>query len=109
MIVILSPLAPVPATSMSIVISASSAREASLITGGVAAVVLVFSDASIVIFVLSIVVPLSLISTVGSPEEEAVLNEALTAVTVIACGILNVTFAVPVVMSVVSSLAAITY
>jgi len=50
------------------VISASSASAESEITGGVAAVVLVFSEASIVIFVERIVVPFSLISNVGLPD-----------------------------------------
>ena len=102
------PFAPVPATPIPIVISASSANVASLITGGVAAVKLVFSPTSIVMSVERIETPLSLISIVGVPELDVVFMDALTSVTRIACGILNVTFAAPVVRSVVSSLAAIT-
>jgi hypothetical protein len=48
----------------------------------VVAVVEVFSVASIVIFVLSIVVPFSFISNVGNQELLAVDNEALTSVIV---------------------------
>jgi len=53
-----------PIWSMSMVISESSAKDAPLITGGVEAVVLVFSPTSILIFVLKIVVPELLISTI---------------------------------------------
>jgi hypothetical protein len=63
------------------VISASSARLASLITGGVAAVSEVFSEASIVILVESIDVHVSFISTVTNVAHVAtVVNEALTSV-----------------------------
>src|SRR4051794_10653671 len=92
---------------MSMVISASSASAVSEMTAGVAAVVEVSSLASIVSFVERIVVPDSLMSTVGIPEDEAVVSEARTAVTVIAHGIRNVTLAVPVVIAVVSSETAI--
>jgi len=88
---------------MSIVISASSASAPSLITGAVAAVVLVFSVASIVIFVDNIEVPHSFMSNVKTLQVGAVVTLALTSVTVNAYGILNVFFAVPVVNAVVSS------
>ena len=93
---------------MSIPIIASSAKLESEITGAVAAVTLVVSEASIVIFVESIVVPASLMSTVNVLPTGAVLTEALTEVNVNAYGILNLTLLVPVVNAVVSSEAAIT-
>ena len=97
-------VAPPEIASISIVISASSANAESLITAGVAAVVEVFSVASIVNKVDKIEVPPSLISIVVVPDVvPAVVNDALTSVTVIAKGILNVNFAVPVVKVVVSS------
>ena len=93
---------------MSIVISASSAKIPSLITGEAAAVVDVFSVLSIVNLVLKTLEPLSLISTVNIlPLVCAVLKLALTDVNVIAYGILNVILAVPAVNAVVSSLQAI--
>ena len=100
---------PLPIWSMSIVISASSARAVSLITGGVAAVVLVFSVLSIVSFVLSMLVPASLISTVKIlPDACAVVSDARTAVSVTALGILNVILLLPAVNAVLSSEAATT-
>lgn len=79
-----APVAPVPAVSMSMVISASSAKAESEMTAGVAAVVLVFSEASQVSLVLKIVVPASLMSTVGKPELLTVVRLSRTAVTVMA-------------------------
>jgi hypothetical protein len=70
---------------MSTVISASSATADVEITGAVAAVSLVFSDASIVILVPSAVVPLILMSMVEA-ELPAVSSEARTSVRVNACG-----------------------
>lgn len=97
-----------PIASISIDISASLASALSDITAGVAAVVLVVSLASIVSFVLSMVVPPSFMSTVNKvPPVAAVVNEALTASTVYAYGILKTTFS-PVVKSLVSSEHAIT-
>src|SRR3546814_11471556 len=78
--VTLAPAAPVPALSTSMVISASSARLASLMTTAVAAVALVFSPGSMVSFVERIGVPLSLLSQVGAPELEAVVSDAAKAV-----------------------------
>jgi hypothetical protein len=70
----------------------------------VAAVVEVFSFASMLnLFAPRMDVPPSLMSKVGLPDVEAVDRLARTAVTVIAKGIRNVTFAVPVVRAVVSS------
>jgi hypothetical protein len=81
-----------------------SASAVSLITAGVAAVVLVVSVLSIVSLVERIVLPDSLMSTVKiEPLACAVVRLARTAVSVMACGIRNVTFAVPVVSAVVSS------
>ncbi len=104
-IVTFNPFAvPSPTWSMSTVISASLAKLESEMTAGVAAVAVVFSVLSIVNLVEMIVVPASLISTVKMlPLACAVERLALTAVTVIACGMRNVTFAVPVVSAVVSS------
>src|SRR5262245_16091581 len=107
----LAPLAPVPAVSISADISALAARDESEITAAVAAVELLLSLASMVIVVERIealaVAPSasgsSFISKAGRPDVEAVLSEALTAVTVKAYGICQVTFAVPVVIAVVSS------
>jgi hypothetical protein len=93
---------------MSIVISASSARVLSVIPAGVAAVVLVFSEASIDnLLVVIIVLPPSLISTMIVLPTGAVPTLARTAVSVIAWGIRKVAFAVPVVRAVVSSEHAI--
>jgi hypothetical protein len=92
---------------MSIPIIASSAKLESLITGAVAAVVEVVSEASIVIFVESIVEPDSLMSTVKTEPVGAVLTEARTAVKVNAYGIRILTLFVPVVKLLVSSEAAI--
>ena len=72
-------------------------------TAAAAAVVLVNSEASMVSLVEKIVVPDSLMFTVGMPEEEAVVSDARTPVRVIAKGIRIVSLAVPVVMAVVSS------
>jgi hypothetical protein len=77
-------------------------------TGAVAAVVLVSSLASIVILVDRIDTHHSLMSKVGSHEDETVVKLALTAVITKAYGNLKVTFAVPVVIAVVSSEHAIT-
>lgn len=89
---------------MSTVIEASSAKLESLITGGVAAVVDVSSVLSMVNLVDRMDEPPSFISTVKvEPEDWAVESDARTSVTVIARGILNVIFAVPVVSAVVSS------
>ena len=103
MIQTFAPVAPVPAVSMSRVISASSASAESEMTAAVAAVVDVFSLASQVSFVLRIVVPVSLMSTVGVPLLLTVVRLRRTAVTVMAHGIRKVTLAVPVVSAVVSS------
>ena len=65
----------------------SSASVESEITGGVAAVVDVFSDASIVISVERIELPASSISNVKVAPVGAVLQKALTSVTVNANGI----------------------
>ena len=107
----LSPVSSAPpvTASISMVISASSAKAESDITGGVAADSEVFSPWSIVSLVERIDVPDSLMSTVVVPDvEPAPVSDALTSVTVKANGILNVTFAVPVVKAVVSSDAAMT-
>jgi hypothetical protein len=88
---------------MSIVISASSAKAESEITAAVAAVVEVFSEASMLSFVDRTEVPASLMSTITVDPVGAVVTLALTAVNVIAKGILNVTTPVPVAKSVVSS------
>jgi hypothetical protein len=63
----------------------------------------VFSSWSMLIFVERIEVPLRLMSTTGAPEDEAVPSEARTRDTSIANGIRKVSFAVPVVIAVVSS------
>ena len=68
--------------SISKVISASSVKLESLITGAVAAVVLVFSVASIVILVDKIDTQPSLISNVATLQVGAVVTDALTSVTV---------------------------
>jgi hypothetical protein len=96
-----------PTWSKSMVISASSASVESLITAALAAVVLVFSEASIDNFVLSIVDPPSLMSMMIVEPVGAVVTDARTAVTVTAQGMRNVALAVPVVIAVVSSEAAI--
>jgi hypothetical protein len=88
---------------MSIVISASSAKALSEITAAVAAVVLVFSEASMLNLVDRTEVPASLMSTITVDPVGAVVTLALTAVNVIANGIRNVTTPVPVARSVVSS------
>jgi hypothetical protein len=88
------------------VISASSARAESVIVAADAAVVEVFSFASMLSFVPRIEEPPSFMSKVGVPDVDAVDRDARTAVTVIAKGIRNVTLAVPVVIAVVSSLTA---
>jgi hypothetical protein len=88
---------------MSIVISASSAKALSEITAAVAAVVLVFSEASMLNLVDRTEAPASLMSTITVDPVGAVVTDALTAVNVIANGILNVTTPVPVARSVVSS------
>ena len=76
-------VAPVLGASTSIVITAPSANDESEITAGVAALVEVFSVASIVILVESIVVPPSLISTVNPASVVgAVVKVALTSVNV---------------------------
>ena len=67
---------------MSIPIIESSAKAVSLITGGVAAVVLVVSETSIDNFVDKIVDPPSLISTIKVAPVGATLTEHLTAVKV---------------------------
>ena len=72
-------------------------------TAAVAAVVLVFSLASMLSLVLKIDVPFSLISTIRVDPVGAVFTEALTCVIVIAYGILNVAFAAPDVSAVDSS------
>ncbi len=64
---------------------------------------LVFSVASIVIFVVKIVAPFFFTLTVGSPEVEAVVKVALISVKVNARGARPVAFAVPTVNAVVSS------
>src|SRR5688572_609380 len=76
----LSPAAvPSPTWSMSIVISALAAMDASLMTAAVAAVTDVFSVLSIVSFVDRIVVPASLMSTVKiEPDACAVVRLART-------------------------------
>ena len=76
-----APAIVLPMVSISIVISASSARVASLITAAVAAVVLVFSVASMVSFVDSIVTPHSFISKVNTLHVGAVVTLARTSVT----------------------------
>ncbi|MCY1449314.1 hypothetical protein D9M71_660440 [compost metagenome] len=74
---------PSPTWSMSIVISASSAREESEITAASAAVVLVFSVLSMVSLVLRMDDPLSLMSMVNMfPLVWATVRDALTAVSV---------------------------
>jgi hypothetical protein len=60
------PAIVLPTWSMSMVISASSAKAESEMTAGTAAVVEVFSEASILSLVLSRLVPASLISTISS-------------------------------------------
>ena len=76
MMITLSPLVPVPATSMSKVISALAAMLLSEMTAGVAAVELFFSLASMDSLVLKTVVPPSLMSTVGRPDELTVFTHA---------------------------------
>jgi hypothetical protein len=78
-IVTFNPLAPVPATSISNVISASSDTLVGLLVSvaAVAAVVDVSSSASMVNKLVKILEPATFISTVGSPEVDAVLSEAL--------------------------------
>src|SRR6266404_2898940 len=89
------------------VISASSARDVSESTDGVAAVVVVFSVLSMVGLVLKMVTPDSFTLIVKIlPLVCATVSEARTDVRVNAYGIRNVTFAVPVVKAVLSSLAA---
>ena len=61
------------------VISASLAKAESEMTAGTAAVVEVFSDASMLSLVLSMVEPASLMSTSIVASVGAVLTEALTA------------------------------
>jgi len=92
---------------MSKVISASSAIAESEITAAVAAVTDVFSDASIVNLVERMELPPSLISTVGIPDDEAVLREARTPTSVNGHGARQVTLAVPDVIVVISSDKAI--
>ena len=94
----------VPTVSMSIVISASSAKDVSERTEAVAAVVVVFSELSKVGFVEKIVEPPSLtLMVMRLPADCATVSDALTEDSVIALGIRKVTFAVPVVIFVVSS------
>ena len=83
--------------------STSSPISLSLITAGVAAVSLVFSFASIVNFVLSIVVPLSLMSNVGIPADETTRTEALTSSIFNANGVLKYPLLVPTVRAVIRS------
>src|SRR3546814_18331275 len=85
------------------VISASSPRLASLITAGVAAVVLVFSPWSIVSFVERIVDLASLMSTVTAPELEAVVNLARTAGRATAYGRRKPNFPYPTINSILST------
>src|SRR5580765_4039104 len=89
--------------SISNSISSSSANELTEITGGVAAVSLVVSLTSIVNFVDSTVVPFLLTSTVGKPDELAVLRLDLTFVSVQAQGTRHFALSVPAVIAVVSS------
>jgi hypothetical protein len=95
---------------MSKVISASSEMLVGLVARvvAVAAVVLVFSFASILsLFAPRILVPLTLISTVGKPLVDAVFTDALgMLVIVMPNGARIVTLDVPVVMAVDSSLRA---
>jgi len=72
-----NPFASVPAVSISIVISSSSANVVVDNTAGVAAVTLVFSLASMVNVVLKILVPFLLISIAGLPDVLAVASDAL--------------------------------
>ena len=88
---------------MSTVNSESSAMDESEMTAAVAAVVEVFSEASMESLVERPVEPPSLMSTMSVLPVGAVLTEARTAVSVKAYGARKVTLAVPVVRSVVSS------
>ena len=78
------------------------------ITDAVTAVFDVFSLESIDSLVDKIEVPALLISTITSDPDDAVVNDDLTLCNVPAYGILNVTFAEPVVMLLFSSETAIT-
>ena len=77
---------------MSIVISASSAKALSEMTAAVAAVVDVFSEASMLNLVDRTEVPASLMSTITVEPVGAVVTDALTAVNVIANGIRTVSY-----------------
>lgn len=101
---------PAPETaSISIVISSLSLKFEVVIDGGVVAPTDVVSPKSIVILFNKIVDPEAFISKVVVPDvPPAVVSEARHSVKVIAKGIRKVTFAVPVVSAVVSSLIGIT-
>lgn len=86
----LAPVAPVPATVHEMSILESSAIEASEMTAGTAAVVELFSLASIVSKVENTVAPFSLMSKVGIPLDETAFTEALTLVSVNPNGARNV-------------------
>ena len=84
-------------------ISASFASAESVIVATLAAVVLLFSVASMLSFVPSTLVPLSLMSTISVDPTGAVLTVARTAVSVAANGIRKRILFVPAVSAVVSS------